>query len=534
MKRKRLFICAVLFVSFLICVAWRWPQITELWEKWSRNTSRNNGSVVQLKVYLVAPQSQGDNIYRYTDYALGEFMSIQTAYGEEGYIYKTMLEEYQRENEVELDIEYFDYSDDLDAQLVRDLKNGTLPDLIIENSINYNDAYALLDADILLDLSSYVEEDGLYDNDEYYNEVLRAGQYQGQQMILPLSFNMSTIMSSKESLSQYNIDLSEADLQEMLVQFAGQANRMQQGDAAQELLAQFVSPSGDFPIFMLLAAGGGALVDYEEKTVELDQEFYKYVAEFYKQFARQEMGSLEAVIEQGTQLGLAGSVHDQRMGTAMRFQDLYRTTAAFIEGGSCGNTFIHSFAAQANYYESAYTDVGEEFCLYGIPTYNNGNEYTPMITSYGAVMVDTKHPKEAYDFLKYMMDQPYFMHFDLSVNRSATEQMLNELCNTTYEIIQMRGYFDIPDLELATDYEMKPMSEETEEMIVYLLDHMGEATLNNCPVFWKVQENMLMYVIGECSLEESYQACLVDLHEYLNTFSFEGQMADGFGFDYSE
>ncbi len=532
MKRKTMAISIVFFVSFVICITLRWSQVTEFWHKLQRDTVEENESVIQLKVYLVSPQSHGDNIYRYTDYVLGEFMSIQTAYGEEGYIYKTILEEYQKENPVELEIEYFDYSDDLDAQLVRDMKNGVLPDLIIENSISYNDAYALFDADILLDLSTYVEDDGLYESGEYFNEVLRAGQYQSQQLIMPLSFNMTTIMSSEESLQRYDLDLSKADILDVLDQLTSRANMMQQEEKEQELLAQFVAPMGDYPISMLLAAGGGALVDYEKKTVELDQEFYKYVAEFYKQFAIQEMGSLEAVIEQGTQLGLYGSVHDQRMGAAMRFEDMHKNTAAFIEGGSCRNTFIHSFAAQANYYESVYTDKGEEFYLYGIPTYNSSNEYTPMVTSYGAVMADTEHPEEAYEFLKYMMDQPYFMHFDLSPNREATEEMLYQLCNTTYEIIQMRGYFDMPDLELATDYVMKPMTEKTKTAIMDMLDKMGEATLNNDPVFWKVQENMLLYVVGKCSIDESYERCMTELNEYLNTFSFEGQMNDGIGFDY--
>ena len=534
MQKKKWMVVLALLISLVICLLMRWPQIVGLWQQWFEKGNGNGEAAVQLNVYLVAKESGGKNEqYRYTEYALGEFMALQTGYREDGYRYKTMLEEYQKENSVELIIEYFDCSDDLHAQLVEDKKEGKLPDLIIEDSISFDDAYALLDADILLDLSSYVQEDGLYDSGEYYNEVLQGGQYKGQQMILPLSFNMNTIMSSAESLERYNIDLSEAGLLDMLVQFTSQLHMMQQEDPQQELLAQFVAAEGDFPIRILLAAGGGTLVDYEEKKVQLDPEFYKEMAEFYKQFAIQEMGSLDAVIEQGTYLGLYQSVHGKRMGTAMRFEDMYRNTAAFIEGGSCSNIFIHSFAAQANYYESVYTDVGEEFCLYGIPTYGNSDEYTPMITSFGAIMANTEHPEAAYDFLKYMMDQPYFMHYELSVNRQATEEMLDQLSNTTYQLSQMRGYFEnMSDSELSIDYVMSPLTEDTKQKILYLLDNMGKATLSNWPVYQIVQENMLLYVLDKCSIEESYEKCRKELNEYLNTFSLEGQLHDLIGYDY--
>jgi len=126
--------------------------------------------------------------------------------------------------------------------LVRDMKNGVLPDLIIENSISYNDAYALFDADILLDLSAYVEDDGLYESGEYFNEVLRAGQYQSQQLIMPLSFNMTTIMSSEESLQRYDLDLSKADILDVLDQLTSRANMMQQ-EEKQHLTSRLRRPS---------------------------------------------------------------------------------------------------------------------------------------------------------------------------------------------------------------------------------------------------------------------------------------------------
>ena len=260
-------------------------------------TEVDDGTIV-LKVYMVSPQSGGDEVYRYTDYALGEFMSLQTAYGEESYIYKQALEEYEKTQEVKLWIEYFDYTENLDAQLEEDRKNGTLPDVIVENSISSNDAYALLLSDLFLDLTPYMEQDGLYDSGNYYNAVLEAGVWQNQQRILPLSFNMNTIMSSEETLSRNHLNLETADLTDWIAQFTDCANRMQKDNRNQEALAQFVSPITFFPVNIWLSATGESFVDYEQKTVNLDRDFYKTLAQFYKEYAIQEAKGEENILNE--------------------------------------------------------------------------------------------------------------------------------------------------------------------------------------------------------------------------------------------
>ena len=110
---------------------------------------------------------------------------------------------------------------------------------------------------------------------------------------------------------------------------------------------------------------------------------------------------------------------------------------------------------------------------------------------------------------------------------------MDQLSNTTYQLSQMRGYFEnISDSELSIDYVMSPLTEDTKQKILYLLDNMGKATLSNWPVYQIVQENMLLYVLDKCSIEESYEKCRKELNEYLNTFSLEGQLHDLIGYDY--
>ena len=131
-------------------------------------------------------------------------------------------------------------------------------------------------------------------------------------------------------------------------------------------------------------------------------------------------------------------------------------------------------------------------------------------------MKDTAHPQEAYAFLKYLMDQPWHMHYDLSVNRAAAEAMLNELCQTEYQISQTRGYFSI-ETEETVDYIMKPMTEELKTQITAMLEQIDHITLPNWPVYEILMSSMESYIMGECTLEESCRMAEEGLDSYIHS-----------------
>ena len=240
--------------------------------------------VVPLNVYMVAPEMTGAQSYIFTPYSMGDYTALLSAYGEEGYRYKNILENFEKDYPAELNITYFRFTDELDAQLDKDLNAGTLPDVVIEDSLSEVDAYRWFEADLFLDLMPYVEKDGLYTSGEYYNEVLRAGIYKEQQLIMPLSFNMNTIMTSEESLSRHIVNLDDNNLSELLAQFTDVAEKMRIEGENQEVLAQNCSRMTDFTIVILLSAAGEEYIDYETKTVNLNQKWFETMAVFYKSF----------------------------------------------------------------------------------------------------------------------------------------------------------------------------------------------------------------------------------------------------------
>lgn len=131
-------------------------------------------------------------------------------------------------------------------------------------------------------------------------------------------------------------------------------------------------------------------------------------------------------------------------------------------------------------------------------------------------MSTTKHPEEAYTFIKYLMDQSNFMHFELSVNKVATQEMLDMLTNTEYTVSQLNGYLEA-GMTLDSDptaYVMKPMSKETKDEINKMLDNISYATLPNWPVYNIIMENMEDYVVGDADLEECYSNAVAELDEY--------------------
>lgn len=511
MKKNKNILIIILTLSLLLQAASCTSQPQE---------DSGSDSGLSLTVYMVAPRMHGDASYPYTDYALGEFMGLQTAFGEESYRYDQILRSYEASHPIDLTIHYFDFSEDLNQQLWQDQRSGTLPDVIIEDALNNDDVYALLEAGLFLDLKPYADQDELYGSGDYYPSLLQGGLYHSEQLLLPLTFNLNTLMTSQENLRQYAVSLSDSTLSEWLNQLTHCAEGLQDPYVNQEVLAQFISPLTEIPVLILLSASRADILDYENQAIHLDADFYSSLARFYKAFSKQEARDFQSLLN-APDFWLANTWHDERYGRALRFDSIYEHTFAFIEGGSCHNTYPHSFAAQAAYYESRYLDVQQTFALCPIPSLQDPSRYTAMITTFGGVLQSTAHPQEAYEFLKYCLDQPYFMHYELSVNRSVTEQLLTELTQTEYQIRQTQGYFE--DFEEAyeapePDYIQKPLTLQTKAQILDIIDHIQGATLPNWPVYDIIFRSMEPYITDGADLDTCYQQALDALNSYLAAF----------------
>lgn len=182
---------------------------------------------------------------------------------------------------------------------------------------------------------------------------------------------------------------------------------------------------------------------------------------------------------------------------------------------------MHSFVAQAGYYESRFEDENENFVCFAIPGEKYSEGYVANVSMFGGVIADSDKAQEAFDLLKMMADTPRHMYYDLSVNREQIDVSLKQLCQSSIEFYTMQGNFPLEmvpeeelDMWLGDKYVIHPMSEETKEYLLSLIDQIGGATLPDSAaqnIIWTEIQN---YIFGKTdTLDMAYEEAMHKLNE---------------------
>ena len=75
----------------------------------------------------------------------------------------------------------------MDNQISTELTAGKGPDVVLTDNTTSLDAAKIMMSNDLMDLKPWLEKDETFNKENYYN-VLSAGEYNGKQLIMPLSF----------------------------------------------------------------------------------------------------------------------------------------------------------------------------------------------------------------------------------------------------------------------------------------------------------------------------------------------------------
>ena len=104
----------------------------------------------------------------------------------------------------------FDDPAALEAQLLKDLEAGTMPDLLLCDSYSGIDVHRMIAEGYLKDLTEWVDADSTYDEDAYFGAAVEACRVNGQIYALPLSVSPALLLSSEERLETAMIDWESA------------------------------------------------------------------------------------------------------------------------------------------------------------------------------------------------------------------------------------------------------------------------------------------------------------------------------------
>ena len=122
----------------------------------------------------------------------------------------------QQHPDVEVTTDFQPYSDndmeedDFFTRISAEIMSGSGPDIIISQFGKMN-ANKMMRSGAFEDLNEFIENDPEFDLSKYNANVLKGGQVEGKQYIMPLTYTIPLVLTTQELLDKAGFDISTAD-----------------------------------------------------------------------------------------------------------------------------------------------------------------------------------------------------------------------------------------------------------------------------------------------------------------------------------
>ncbi len=364
-------------------------------------------------------------------------------------------------------------------RVMNDLVGGSGPDVLFVENLYSSDIAKIAMYGNLLDLTDVLASDPDFSEEEYVEGVFEAGQFNGRQYVIPLSFEAPILLSSTEKLEKIGFDWNNIETTADFVENMG----LLTPEAEQTVgFAQMLDSKNRF--YQLLINSGVSLVDYETGEVLPDEEGLREFLEGYKAYFPYDYD--ETV---GTFITNYG--HEELLSGKWVFW--YPTITSDL---------LQSISAMKN--ESC------DYTLHLIPSQTG--ETVANIRSWAmAIRANTKNSLNAYNFIKLMLsediqsDESMFPSY-MPIHKEAIRKIVHE----TYAVNIVNGY-------AVPDYERRALSDEEAEMVIEMLTGIDRFALGLPVMSSMVQESMLPFFRDE----KSYDDCLSELRSQLTFYMSE-------------
>ena len=362
--------------------------------------------------------------------------------------------------------------------LETELPAGKGPDLILSSTNDFFDIYKVMDTDVFCDLNDFIESDPDLNLGDYKKVVLDSGIYKGRRYIMPLSYDTSVLITTKEILAAEEIDIDNLQSFDGLVE---ETKKYLDRYAS----TRFVYDRQFQDINMFFPWCGLQYIDYENKTLNVDGEDFRKVMDAYKDIYRQDM-----------ELGELPSV--------MYARD---TADALISGKSIfgrirsWHSFTYTYGALEN---NGYSPV-----YFPVPSING--KRGARVTSMAVISNASQNKLNAYRFLKILLsEQIQGNPQDVTITEfPVLESAVGIHAKYRFEDSERRQYEDrlIP---LSSEEIMRDFSDLTNEIdycTLILYTDQVEAVISY---------SMLSYFKGEDTYENCLNKLRNDLELYLS------------------
>lgn len=278
-------------------------------------------------------------------------------------------------------------------RVLKDIKEGTLPDLIITPPMwDAYDIGRLAQEGYLADLQPYLDADTSYHGDNYYESVLQGGVIDHKQYIMPLCFTPGMFFCTEDTYKQAGLDLQAGYT--ALDLYAAMHNYIESFDKTKAGFDYpFLSLGLSVP-YELIQMAGVRLFDPDTRTLTLpDNEIPEEVLQLAVDSAFAELD-----LRANPPIGFSPR------GDAGAFAFIGRSVAFSYRQYQMNYTRLFDM--------NTMTEIGSggKLKVVPVPLYNDATKYSATIKLCGAIPTSSTNPAAAYSLLRYLMD------FDASTN----------------------------------------------------------------------------------------------------------------------
>lgn len=407
-----------------------------------------------------------------------------TVYCQEGItFFNNAIREFEQRNDVEVNVERFEDAAEMESRITAETLSGKGPDvwLFSENS-NTLDIHKMMANGSFYALNELIEEEkgyGGWQEERYYPCMLEAGQFDGKQYILPLSFNMTQYYAETSLVDTCYPGLEDGyDMRELMQAFKEECGRTK--DEPYQMGLAFGGQTGS-PLYLFIENSQKPMLDYEKGQLTLDRDMLEEIMEFWRLWTETQKRE-EIVGKYGNEMSIIEHF------------------SFWADGTSMLNAVRHNV--------SQYAVLEKEAYFYLMPAWDKENSYLAFVTEFGGVNKNSSHPKEAYGLLRAAMD--YQMTYDFNKYDSSLYYNLPVNKTVLHSALQLvstrkgKGKFDI-----------RPLTDEYKEQLEDVLKHIDAAVLRNPKVSAILDEVMKPYIIGEEELDTCYTTLENRLKLYL-------------------
>ena len=357
-------------------------------------------------------------------------------------------------------------------QVNTELMAGAGADVVMADSIFFNDLYKTVDTGAFLNLSSVMDEDDDFYIENFYKPIFDAGLYKNGRYFVPLSFDLDLLTYIPSVLESIEFDLSKnSNMVSFFEELAACLPKLKENPSFEYAFSRFP--------FLEIAFNyaGISLVDYEYKIVIPDEAILQSFCEAYKPY-----WAIDYQKGRGA-WGDAGGFDSQQLGRIL-FGWSYSTPyqLAHIRGIS----------------EILNTSV--EMMM--IPNVTGG--VNALLQNALAISANSQNQLNAWNFIKVMLSDQiqtgsYHMgvfNGKLPVSRSAMQ--------LTVDFIAARGVSITSGSGAVYSFQLTP---EEHKQTLDIFDNITDCFIQNQAIYDFFLDSMIPYFQDE----KSYDECVAEL-----------------------